>query len=98
MINNRLILNLFLLIVPFAVKAEYSNKNFIPNGYVGLTETFYGNAGGYKTATYHPSFIANYNFSPDWSLALQWDRTWNMYHYDGKENSKITVLAGQKEH
>ncbi|EKT60980.1 hypothetical protein [Providencia sneebia] len=94
--NNRLILSLFLLILPFTVKAEDDEKLFIPNGYIGLTQTFYGNAGSYKTATSHPSFIANYNFSPEWSLALQWDRTWNMYHYDGKEKQQDNRFSGPK--
>src|SRR5690554_4851053 len=56
---------------------------FKPNGSVGLNQTFYGNAGSYETATSHPSLSMSYQFSPKWSLDIEWDRTWNLYSYDG---------------
>nr|WP_307775764.1 hypothetical protein [uncultured Cetobacterium sp.] len=64
------------------VGTAYS-EDFVPNGSLEFTQTFYGNAGKYKTETSHPSFGLNYNFAKDWSLGLDWDRTWNMYDYDG---------------
>lgn len=46
-------------------------EEFIPSGSIGLTQTFYGNAGSYKTATSHPALFFNYNFYPKWNIALQ---------------------------
>lgn len=61
--------------------ASYAEE-FKPNGSLEFTQTFYGNAGKYKTATSHPMALFSYNFAPDWNFALQWDRTWNMYDYN----------------
>lgn len=58
-------------------------QEFTPSGSIGLTQTFYGDSGQYKTATYHPSLVLNYQFSPKWSIDLEWDRTWNLYSYQG---------------
>lgn len=58
-------------------------SDFKPNGSIGLTQTFYGNAGSYKNSTSHPSLVMNYQFLPKWSLSLEWDRTWNLYSYNG---------------
>jgi hypothetical protein len=58
-------------------------QEFTPSGSLGLTQTFYGNSGNYKTATSHPSLEFNYQFAPKWSIDLEWDRTWNRYSYHG---------------
>lgn len=71
-------------------------EDFIPNGSIGLTQTFYGNAGSYKTSTAHPSLLFNYNFSPEWNLEFQWDRTWNMYNYDGDKKQQDNRLSRPK--
>lgn len=71
----------FILMV-LAVNNVYA-EDFEANGSVQFTQTFYGNSGPYKTATGHPNFIVNYNFSPKWSAEFEWNRTWNMYDYDG---------------
>ncbi|EMX6285251.1 hypothetical protein AAHD08_003369 [Providencia rettgeri] len=81
-----------LTLMAFFTQAE----EFTPSGDIGLTQTFYGNAGSYKTATSHPSLLFNYNFYPKWSMALQWDRTWNMYHYDGSEKQQDNRFSGPK--
>lgn len=71
-------------------------QEFTPNGSIGLTQTFYGNAGSYKTKTSHPSLVLDYNFTPDWNLVLQWDRTWNMYNYTGEEKQQNNSFSGPK--
>lgn len=61
----------------------YASEKFEPNGSLGFTQTFYGNSGSYKTATSHPTLWLSYQFAPKWNLDLEWDRTWNMYSYNG---------------
>jgi len=68
-----------ILLASGAAQAE----EFKPSGSVGLTQTFYGNSGSYKTATAHPSLVMSYQFLPKWSLDVEWDRTWNLYSYNG---------------
>ena len=75
--------------------ASYAEE-FIPNGSLGFTQTFYGNAGKYKTESSHPSAVLNYNFAKDWNIALQWDRVWNMYDYNGGENQQNNNFSGPK--
>lgn len=70
---------------------------FTPSGSIGLTQTFYGDSGNYKTATSHPSLVLNYQFAPKWSVDLEWDRTWNLYSYDGgskQQNNDYSQPAG----
>ncbi|KAK81828.1 hypothetical protein L496_2043 [Bordetella holmesii CDC-H572-BH] len=52
---------------------------FTPNGSLSLTQTFYGDSGNYQTTNSHPSAVLNYQFSPKWSIDLEWDRSWNRY-------------------
>lgn len=85
-------LALTLIFIIFPAKSE----EFVSSGSIGLTQTFYGNAGSYKTSTSHPSLLFNYNVHPELSLSLQWDRTWNMYHYDGAENQQNNRFSGPK--
>lgn len=80
-----------LLSAPFA-----QADDFVPNGSIGFTQTFYGNAGGYKTSTSHPALLFNYNFTPEWNLQLEWDRTWNMYHFDGSDKQQDNRLSQPK--
>lgn len=88
---------LFLLfIVTFSLKVSAEKKFFSPSGSIGLTQTFYGNAGNYKTATSHPSIMFDYHFLPSWDLVLQWDRTWNLYHYNGGEKQQDNSFSGPK--
>ena len=68
-------------------------EDFKPNGYLQLNQTFYGNAGKYKTATSHPSPVFSYNFTEKFNVLLQWDRTWNMYNYNGSENQQNNTLS-----
>lgn len=58
-------------------------SEFTPSGSLGLTQTFYGDSGNYRTATSHPSLTWNYQLSPEWGLSAEWDRTWNRYTYTG---------------
>ena len=67
--------------------AAYAEE-FTPNGSLGFTQTFYGNAGKYKTEASHPSLVLSYNFAKDWNMTLKWDRVWNMYDYNGGENQQ----------
>ncbi|CAM3810201.1 hypothetical protein GCM10027565_36460 [Bordetella tumulicola] len=70
---------------------------FRPNGSLGLTQTFYGDSGNYQTATSHPSLVLNYQFSPKWSVDLEWDRTWNLYSYTGgakQQNNDYSEPSG----
>ncbi|WP_244193924.1 FomA family porin-like outer membrane protein [Bordetella genomosp. 12] len=70
---------------------------FTPNGSLSLTQTFYGNSGNYKTANSHPSAVLNYQFSPKWSVDLEWDRTWNRYAYTGgpkQQNNDYSEPSG----
>lgn len=71
-------------------------EEFTPNGSIGFTQTFYGNAGKYKTESSHPSAVLSYNFAKDWNLSLQWDRVWNMYDYNGGENQQDNNFSGPK--
>ncbi|EKT55841.1 hypothetical protein [Providencia sneebia] len=82
------------IFLPYYAIAE--TNEFEPNGSIGLTQTFYGNAGNYKTATSHPSLLFNYNFLPKWNVAIQWDRTWNMYHYNGSERQQDNSFSAPK--
>lgn len=84
------------LMLIFCISPLAGANDFTPNGSVQLTQTFYGNAGSYQTKTSHPSILLNYNFTPKWSAALQWDRTWNMYDYDGAENQQNNNLSQPK--
>lgn len=45
-------------------------EDFKPNGSLGVTQTFYGNSGKYKTESSHPSAVLNYNFTKAWSLRV----------------------------
>jgi len=81
-----------LLLSSYAIQAE----EFTPNGTIGFTQTFYGNAGGYKTSTSHPSLFLDYNFSPEINVQLEWDRTWNMYHFDGGDKQQDNRLSQPK--
>jgi hypothetical protein len=77
--------------------ASCSNLNaedFIPNGSINFTQTFYGNAGSYKTKTSHPAITVNYQFSPKWSAQVEWNRTWNMFTYTGEENQLNNSYSG----
>lgn len=67
---------------------------FVPNGTLSFTQTFYGNSGKYKTATAHPNATFNYNFAPKWSINLEWDRSFNMYDYNGGENQYNSAYSG----
>lgn len=72
-------------------------SEFTPNGSLSLTQTFYGDSGNYQTATSHPSVVFNYQFSPKWSVDVEWDRTWNLYSYDGgakQQNNDYSQPAG----
>lgn len=71
-------------------------EEFVPNGSFEFTQTFYGNAGKYKTESSHPSPVLSYNFAKDWNLSLQWDRVWNMYDYNGGENQQNNKFSGPK--
>lgn len=71
-------------------------EDFKPNGSLGVTQTFYGNSGKYKTESSHPSAVLNYNFTKAWSLSLQWDRVWNMYNYTNGENEQDNSFSGPK--
>ncbi|MDH0094139.1 MULTISPECIES: FomA family porin-like outer membrane protein [Achromobacter] len=74
---------------------------FTPNGSLGLTQTFYGDSGNYQTATSHPSLVLNYQFSPKWSVDLEWDRTWNLYSYTGgakQQNNDYSQPSGTLNH
>ncbi|WP_392560610.1 FomA family porin-like outer membrane protein [Orbus mooreae] len=71
-------------------------SDFTPNGSAQFTQTFYGNAGGYKTETSHPSLALNYNFTSQLSATLQWDRAWNMYNYNGDEKQQNNNLSQPK--
>ena len=75
--------------------ASYAEE-FTPNGSLGFTQTFYGNAGKYKTESSHPSAVLSYNFAKDWNISLQWDRVWNMYDYNGGENQQDNNFSGPK--
>lgn len=59
-----------------------SEERFHQNGSLEIGETFYGNAGSYKTQTSHTSMGLNYNFTENLEFQLQWDRTWNMFTYN----------------
>ena len=71
----------------------YADQGFTPNGSIGLTQTFYGNSGGYKTKTAHPSLSLNYNFAPKWNLNLVWDRTWGLYEYTDSPNEQYEYYS-----
>ena len=90
--------NLFLktLIGSLLIAGASYAEEFTPNGSLGFTQTFYGNAGKYKTESSHPSAVLNYNFAKDWNIALQWDRVWNMYDYNGGENQQNNNFSGPK--
>lgn len=75
--------------------ATYAEE-FTPNGSLGFTQTFYGNAGKYKTEASHPSAVLSYNFAKDWNITLQWDRVWNMYDYNHGENQQNNNFSGPK--
>lgn len=81
-----------LLLTSYTIQAE----TFTPNGSIGLTQTFYGNAGGYKTSTSHPSLLLDYNFTPEINFQLEWDRTWNMYHFNGGDKQQDNRLSQPK--
>ncbi|WP_449288522.1 FomA family porin-like outer membrane protein [Mesopusillimonas faecipullorum] len=76
--NHSKLLGLALLMAGAAQATEFQ-----PSGNLGLTQTFYGNSGSYKTATAHPSLVFNYQFAPKWSIDIEWDRTWNLHSYNG---------------
>ncbi|WP_297598440.1 hypothetical protein [uncultured Cetobacterium sp.] len=85
------------LVSSLIISASSFAEDFKPNGSLNFTQTFYGNAGKYKTATSHPSGVLNYNFAKEWTLSLQWDRTWNMYNYkEGAENQQDNDFSGPK--
>lgn len=71
-------------------------EDFTPNGSIEFTQTFYGDAGKYKTSTSHPSVQVNYNVSSDWSAEIGWDRAWNMYNYTGLDNQQDNNLSQPK--
>lgn len=78
------------LMIPFCLGMGISvyAEDFVKNGSVNLTQTFYGNAGSYKTKTAHPAMVVNYNFSPQWNVQFEWNRTWNMFNYNGSANQQ----------
>ena len=59
------------------------SESFASKGNIEFSQTFYGNSGKYKTETAHPSIELNYNFNDNWGGTLGWDRTFNMYNYNG---------------
>lgn len=77
----------------FVVATSHAEVPFKPSGTIGVTQTFYGNAGSYKTSTAHPSLSFSYNFAPKWNLTLQWDRTWNLYNYTGADNQQNNAYS-----
>jgi hypothetical protein len=64
--------------------SHVSAEEFTKTGSINFNQTFYGNSGKYKTTTSHPALTIDYNFSPQWNIQLEWNRTWNMYHYTGE--------------
>lgn len=64
------------------------SETFTPNGSLGFTQTFYGNSGKYKTENAHPSLELNYSLTEEWSFTAGWDRTFNMYDYNGDYNEQ----------
>lgn len=80
----------------FCISPIVHASDFTPNGSAQLTQTFYGNSGPYKTTTSHPSLALNYNFAPQWSASIQWDRAWNMYNYEGAEKQQNNNLSQPK--
>lgn len=83
------------LLAFFISNLSYSSE-FQKNGYLEFTQTFYGNAGKYKTKTSHPSVLLNYNISEKLNTQIQWDRTWNMYHYNGGQNQQDNSFSAPK--
>lgn len=83
--------------IPFVVLLLTSGfaqaEEFVPNGSMGFTQTFYGNSGSYKTSTSHPALFLNYNFSPKWGIQIDWDRLWNTYHYSGEPKQQDNSLS-----
>lgn len=79
--------------LPLASASALADSGFIPGGSIGLTQTFYGNAGGYETATAHPSLSLSYNFAPRWSLLFKWDRTWGLYDYTGQASQQYNYFS-----
>ncbi|MGL4452244.1 MAG: FomA family porin-like outer membrane protein, partial [Sarcina sp.] len=82
--------NLFLktLIGSLLIAGASYAEEFTPNGSLGFTQTFYGNAGKYETESSHPSVDLSYNFAKDWNLGVKWDRVWNMYDYDSSAENQ----------
>lgn len=70
-----------------------AEEDFKPSGSFNFTQTFYGNAGGYKTATARPNPSLSYNFAPKWSIDLNWDRTWGMFDYTDKNDQQYEYLS-----
>ncbi|WP_297406549.1 hypothetical protein [uncultured Cetobacterium sp.] len=60
------------------------SDEFVPNGSLNFTQTFYGNSGKYKTENAHPSVGLSYSLTENLSFGLNWDRTFNTYNYDGE--------------
>ncbi|MBV7299621.1 hypothetical protein [Enterovibrio paralichthyis] len=76
-----------LLLIPMmATAAGVQAEAFTPNGSASVTQTFYGEAGDYETEGGHSNVDVLYNFTPDISLELEWDRAWNLYTYTGADN------------
>ncbi|MGL6153551.1 MAG: FomA family porin-like outer membrane protein [Cetobacterium sp.] len=71
-----------LLLATTAFAANESQEQFVPNGSLTASQTFYGNSGKYKTATSKPELIFDYNFTPEWNVNAQWTRSTNLHDYD----------------
>ena len=80
--------NIIVVACFLGLTCDVSAEDFVRNGSINFTQTFYGNAGSYKTATSHPSLSINYNLTPKWNVLFEWDRTWNMYNYTGAPNQQ----------
>ena len=88
--------NIIVAVCFVGMTCHVSAEDFVKNGSVNFTQTFYGNAGSYKTATSHPSITIDYNFAPKWNIQFEWDRTWNMYNYTGAPNQQDNSYSAPK--
>lgn len=74
-------------------QAAVADTGFKPSGSLQFTQTFYGDAGGYKTSTAHPSLTFSYQYAPDWQFSFTWDRTWGLYDYTNQPNQQFEYFS-----
>ncbi|WOE30569.1 MULTISPECIES: hypothetical protein [unclassified Acinetobacter] len=90
------IISIWVIPFIFGASSVIHATDFAPNGSISFTQTFYGDAGPYKTRTSHPEIMLSYNFSPQWNVQFEWDRTWNMFEYTGAENEQNNSYSAPK--